>query len=186
MIGNKKDMKNGFTIMEILVAATIFSVAMGSISALFVVSLRGQSNAIAIQNLVNNLRFSMEQVSREARMAQRNNTALPACLVIPPENTFFVSGSSLTFIDSEGDCIVYGLVGGKIQSSISLAAPVDMTSDDILVNVLEFEVSGESSSDSRQPRVTIFIEAQDATQPTATALIIRLQTTISGRNIDTP
>jgi len=180
MTGNK-----GFTLLEILVAATLFAVAVGAISSLFVTSLRGQRNIIAQQNLVDNMRFALEHMARQIRMAQRDEGV---CASVDDNAFYSTGGSSLSFKDFEGDCVTYRKESGstKIEVDSGSGTFLDMTSDDIKINVLDFSVQGSIDTDGEQPRVTIFIESEAAGGPSGTPQSIRLQTTVSARNLDVP
>ena len=176
-------LNNGFSLIEVVVAAAIFSIVIGSISSLFVSSLRGQRSVFENQNLVDNTRFVFEQMSRQIRMAQRDESG--TCTG-SAGTTYSSSGGSLSFIDyrNPGNCITYDTLGFKIRMRPdSGEAFLDLTSDDIKVVRLNFNVRGRDKSDLEQPRVTISIKAEGATRATSAML---LQTTISARNIDVP
>lgn len=171
----------GFTLIEIIVAMTIFSIAVGAISSLFVMSLRGQRNVIAQQNLADNTRFALEHMSRQIRMAQRDESG--SCTGTA-KSTYDIGGASLTFVDYTSNCLTYALSGGKIRMRPdTFKAFLDLTSDDIQVSSLNFDVNGRTAEDGEQPRVTISVNAQDANLNTAEIL---LQTTVSNRNVDVP
>ncbi|MFY9457702.1 MAG: prepilin-type N-terminal cleavage/methylation domain-containing protein [Candidatus Spechtbacterales bacterium] len=174
----------GFTLIEILVAATIFAVAVGAISSLFVMSLRGQRNILAQQNLLDNTRFASEQMSRQIRMAQRDEVGSCTGDV---GSTYGIGGTRLAFIDYRGNCLTYELSGSKLRTRPNTEqAFVDLTSDDIRIQRLDFGVRGRLSSDGEQPRVTISIEAEAAGQSRESSPAVILQTTVSARNIDVP
>ena len=181
-----KQEKDGFTLVEILVASAIFAVAVGAMMSVFVMSLKGQRNIRAQQNLIDNTRFATEYMSRQIRMAQRDE---PGTCTGTAGTTYSAGGSSLTFIDyrNPGKCVTYGLSGTQILAQLDTGEPfVDMTSDDILVTNLEFVVQGRDKIDLEQPRVTIVLEAEAAGEAAESKPNIQLQTTISARNIDVP
>lgn len=178
-------MKNGFTLIEVIVAISIFAIAAGSLSALFMAGLRGHRSAIAQQNLVDNTRFALEHMTRQIRMAQRDETG--ACSGDATNRlTFQAVGSSLTFLDYRNPprCVRYELSGGKIWMRPDSAAPLrEVTSDDIKVNSLEFLVQGGLATDGEQPRVTVVLAAEAGASAESLSTI-QLQTTISARNLD--
>lgn len=182
MIGDK-GMQKGFTLLEIIVAATIFAIASSAISALFLVGVKGQRNALATQNVVENTRLALELMSRQIRMAQRDETG--SC-VGEQKTTFNAGGAALTFLDSLGRCVTYQTAGNKIQMKQGSGAFLDLTSDDILVETLEFEVSGRLATDGVQPRVTMFLAAKASGTKPEDAVKILLETTASVRNLDVP
>lgn len=174
----------GFTLIEILVASTIFAIAVSSISALFVASLRGQRNIFAHQILADNVRSAFEQMSRQIRMAQRDEAG--TCTGTA-KSTYSAGGTSIQFIDHRGNCLAYQLLGTKMQARPNTAQPfLDLTSNDIKVTRLNFVVNGRLVTDAKQPKVTIIAEAEAVGQADGSAPRIILQTTISARNIDVP
>jgi len=183
-------MRNGFTLIELIVAVSIFSIAVSSLSALFVTGLRGQRSAIAQQNLVDNARFALERMARQIRMAQRDETG--ACTGVTTDRlTFKASASSLTFLDYRAPpkCVRYELTSGKILMYPDLVlqplVSYEISSSDITVTQLEFLVQGGAASDGEQPRITMVFKAEAGASPQALAKV-QLQTTISARNVDTP
>lgn len=179
-------MKNGFTLLEMIVAISIFSIVVGAMVSVFMSGIQGQRNAIAQQNLVENIRFAFDQMTRQIRMATRDDVG--ACLGEGTAGSTFVStGSSLTFLDSRNPprCVTYALVGGKIMMQTDpVEGFLDLTSDDIVVGDFQFVLAGEVKSDGEQPRVTIFIGATSAGGNPQSAPTLQIQTTISGRNLD--
>jgi prepilin-type N-terminal cleavage/methylation domain-containing protein len=176
-------MNKGFTLLEVIVATAIFSMAVSSISALFMVAVRTQRNVLAQQDLIDNTRYALEHMSRQIRMARRDESK--KC-VGEAGYTFTAGGSSLKFVDYRGDCLTYDVEDGKIRLKLNKENPVDLTSDDIRVNSLNFEVIGRWAYDVEQPRVIIYLDAEAAGAMPESSPQILLQTTVSVRNIDTP
>jgi len=176
-------MNKGFTIIELLTAMSIFSIAIVTATSLFISAMRGQLNATAQQNLIENTRFVIEQMSRQIRMAQRFDSAVGTC----PANIFFSdSGPTIKFIDYKGNCVEYRVSANKIQFNPGTGSFTDLTSDDIRVNNLYFLVEGRLPNDVKQPKVTIYINADVPSVLLGGSADIRLQTTISARNLDVP
>lgn len=176
MTGNK-----GFSLIEIIVAASIFAIVVASASSLFVVGIRGQRNAVSQKDLLDNLRFAMEVMTRQLRMAQQDGQG-GACTGVA-RATYGGGGSTMSFIDYNRNCVTYRLDNGKIQARKGGGQFNDITSNDINITTLDFKLQGELVYDNEQPRVTIYIEAED---PNNSEANIKLQTMISGRNLDVP
>ena len=64
--------KEGLTLLELTVAVAIFSVMMLALTQIFNMVIRGQRNAIAAQNIQESMRYAMEVMSKEIRMAQKD------------------------------------------------------------------------------------------------------------------
>jgi len=175
------NMNRGFTLIEILVATTVFSLALGAMSSLFVMSLQGQRSIFAQQNLVDNTRFALEQMSRQIRMARRDETGI---CTGSAGSTYSGGGASIIFIDPQSNCRTYDLSGGIIRMRLDTGQEFrNLTSNDINIERLDFDVRGQEATDGEQPRVTIVIDAKDPNQHSAGII---LQTTISARSVDVP
>lgn len=182
MIGNSN---KGFTLIEMLIAVTIFTVVVGTGSGVFISALRAQQAAFAEQELVESTRFAIEYMSRQIRLAQRDSSG--SCT--GTANTFYaVSGdnSSLAFINSQSQCMIISLSAtDDISVSIDGATAVLITSHTaVAISDLTFIISGEARSDTLQPRVTISMEARGVGAPEGIEPITNLQTTVSARSID--
>lgn len=170
-----------FTLVELLISMSIFSMVAIAIGGFFLISAQGQRNIIARQNLADNLRFAMEAMARQLRLAQVD--ASGDCTGVS-NSTYFSSGlSDISFVNQGGDCILYNLVNSRINITRT-AETSDVTADEVIITRLEFIVSGELVSDSAQPRVTIVIEAETSGARPEDSLHIQLQTTVSARNVD--
>lgn len=60
----------GTSLLELLVAVTLFVVIILSATTIFKMVIDGQRNAISAQNVQENMRYAMEKMSKEIRMAQ--------------------------------------------------------------------------------------------------------------------
>jgi len=186
----------GFTLVEILVVSVIFLLIIGAAAGLFVSLVRHQRRILAKQELLNQISYVMEYMSRALRMAKKElNCTEPAepptcsCLTdigygwnyeITPE------GKGIKFINHSEDDVCqeffWNEAEKRLEESKDGSSFVPLTSDKLQINLLKFNVSGESGGDLLQPRVTIFLEIQAkgaGDQPK-----IQIQTTISQRNLD--
>ena len=70
----KKILKNnsGVTLLELTVAVAIFSVAVLSATQIFKMTMDGQRNAIAAQHTQESMRYALEVMGKEIRMAQKS------------------------------------------------------------------------------------------------------------------
>ena len=73
MLDKIKKNNTGVTLIELLVAVTLFSVIMLSATAIFKIMVEGQRNAIAAQNAQESMRYVFEVMAKEIRMAQKSN-----------------------------------------------------------------------------------------------------------------
>jgi len=176
--------KQGFTLVELLVAVAIFSLIVGGVVNILSSTFAVQRRSLASQELVGQTSFVAEFMSRALRQAQKEFSA-PTCLSGNGDNyELFDADTRIRFIDRDGDCREFYEDGGKIKERDVLSSTEsDLTSADLTVQTLKFYISGESQSDNLQPRATFYmaIEGRDANKP-----LIRLQSTISQRRYDVP
>jgi len=178
-------MRNGFTLIEMLVAVTVFTLILGSAAGLFVAGIRSQTKALVFQKLLDETGFVMEKMSRALRVAKKDLTGwcLPLGLGCgsgynycnpTPNNDFIL------FIGSKDECSAFFLFNFSLAQNPPVAA-LPLTSTDFEVTSVVFDLSGESQTDNLQPRVTILLKIKNAN---AAKPEITIQTTISQRNLD--
>ena len=193
-------MKKGYTLIEVLVAVGIFTILIAAPTGFFVGSLRGQLKTLASQKLLDNTSYTLEYISRSLRMAKKELSADPltACLLeggtILYGHNYQITrgGNGLKFINYKNECQEFFLDENdhRLKESKNGAAPVALTAEDLEITSLtglKFKLSGESKADTDQPRVTLFLKIKGARgQKPELQPEIKIQTTISQRNLDVP
>ncbi len=164
-----KKKEKGFTLVELLVSAAIFSILILSATGIFVKTMNVQKKAFAIQEVQDNISYTMEMISKEIRMMSEID-----------ESTKGQEASTLVFKNSKEEDIVYSLIGGQLMRSVDGGAAQAITSSDVNVSDLAFYVNNWDTVNGPQPMVTInlVMEISDGNFGKAQA---RLQTTLSGR-----
>ena len=177
----------GYSLIELLVAVSVFATVVAITSGTFIVSLKGQKKSFTVQNVADNIRYTTEVMAKELRMGENfaADTNGGACstlcritfrsnmphrvppYVVGPNATqeFYLSGNQIFFDDEVGA----GPAAGAI------------TSLNVTVNSLAFEVSG--APPASQPRVTFVIEAESSGSTPDVTTRIDVQTTISQRSL---
>ena len=186
-------MKKGFTLIELLVSISIFSVVIViSIGALLYLA-RAADRSHAILTAINNLDFAMEQMGRTLRVGHSyycSNGVHP----IAPETrdcTWGHSQGAVSFTDQDDRRIVYRFnktKGTLLRENLS-AVPrkvFAITSPEIFIDALNFNVFGSNPFDHDQPRVMIRIKGHTVipTLKPEDQVSFDLQTTISQRSPD--
>jgi prepilin-type N-terminal cleavage/methylation domain-containing protein len=160
----------GFSLIEMIVAVGLFTVAITiSLGALLNINDLGR-RAEAIRTVNDNVNFSLEAMMREIRAGSN-----------------YVSYSQtnmFTLTNNLGQTITYRLNINKIERSVNGAAYSALTSSDINITNLIFVVHGQVAGDNLQPVVTISINGFSGWEKERTKSILRLQTTISQRKLD--
>lgn len=173
--------KKGFTLVEMMVALGIFSMALGITSQTFVAGIKLQRKFLASTESLNEISYLMEYMARSIRMAYKDMA--PVCLTTAKlnyESTY--DGEGIKFMKKNSQCQEFYLDGETLYESKNNGAEINaLTSPKI--KVIAFNVGPSDSwdqEDEEQPRVTLFleVEAHDGTR-------VRMQTTVSQRNKDT-
>jgi prepilin-type N-terminal cleavage/methylation domain-containing protein len=178
-------MKRGFTLIEMMVAVSIFAIAMlvgvGALLSLMEANKRAQ----AINAVVQNVNAAVEGMSRAIRVGTdyhcetNPNPPSPAELATPsPDSACGTGGGALLAFEASGgdrtdvnDQVVYRLNGKQIERSLCSGANqscdggvkngawVALTAPEVSVDSLRLFVLGAVPGDSEQPRVLIIIHA---------------------------
>jgi len=174
MIGNKKDKniktsnKQGFTLMEVLVSVTLFSIIILSATNIFKLAIDAQRNAIATQNVQESLKYFLEVTAKEIRMAQKSEGVCPQ---VPFDEIYYVEHITatediLSFKNFYGECVDYFLAhDGDSQRFVirrktgSLAQSDFISPAKININDLHFYLDVGAISSPKQPRVTLNLNA---------------------------
>lgn len=155
-----KNKESGFTIIELLVAMSIFMILITIATGAFIQALRSERRLVALMSVNNNVGLTLEQMTREIRTGYN----------------FIPGGGSLSFNSAAGP-IAYSLVGGKV-----LRNSQSVTADNVSVTSLNFIVAqdGQTIGNFCGPwRVTIMMAV--SAYPAVTNSAITLQTTASSR-----
>jgi len=166
----------GYTLIEILVAVSIFFVVIAAPSGFFVSTLKGQQKALASQELLDNVSYTLEYMSRSLRMAKKDDDKL----------NYVATAQGIKFRNYQNKYQEFYLEDGRIkEDKTGYAQPLFLTSNDIEISKFEISIVGETQEDIIQPRVTLLLEAI-GNRPAIESLqpVIRIQTTISQRNLD--
>lgn len=161
ILNNFKNQK-GISLVELVVAVSIFSLVMLAATGIFINAMKAQKAIIAKQNVAENMRYMMEFMAKEIRMAQVPTDA--DLTFNDGDGNQFIGGSSSTisFFISGGDQIKYFLSGNKVLRTNMTAASGDqpVSSDEISVTGLSFKINNWNISGGPAPLITIFMKAK--------------------------
>jgi prepilin-type N-terminal cleavage/methylation domain-containing protein len=169
----KNNFKNGFTLLEVLVAITIFISIAGMVSVIFINVLKSQQKSFHFQEVQDNASYIMETIAREIRMSGVVDNRLE-----PYDDT------SLTILrnGTEGNNIKYFLDPNepKIMRQAGTETALQLNSNKVKVINFHFYVSSLSSTfeTSNYRRVTLVLGLVSVSDPMVN---INLQTTITSR-----
>ena len=183
----------GFTLIEIMVAVSIFAILVTTFTGFFVGAIQGQQKALASQELVNNVSYNLEYMSRAIRMAKKDFTG--SCLTaVGAKYNYETNGSRnrIRFLNYEDKCQEFFLDGNQLKerksidsSAANFETPLSLTP--VNSEVVSFNLGPSdtwSQEQKTQPRVTLFLELKGKGQKPELQPLIKIQTTISQRNLN--
>lgn len=172
-------MGKGFTLIELMVAVSIFiivmTISMGSIINVFDANRKSRS----LKTVLNNLNLVVESMSKEMRFGK--NYHCGSGTVTIPQNC--PSGDTLmSFLSSDNVQITYRLNSQTVEKQVGGGAYIAVTAPEIVMDDLVFYTLGAGIGDFLQPKVLIKIKSHAGTGKSQTNLT--LQTLVSQRVLD--
>lgn len=153
--------QKGFTMIELLVAMSLFVVVISIASGIFVNSLRTQKALVDLLAVNDNASLVIEQMAREIRVG----------------SAFSGGGTVLNFISAFGESVSYSLSDGAILRKLQ-----PITGSNVKVENLQFLLSGVGVS-APQTRITIILKV-GSRSPRLAGFTTDIQTTVSPRELD--
>lgn len=178
-------LKKSFTIIEMLVSLTIFSIVTTIALGAFVIVLKGQRNALATQAVQDNASVLIESMAREIRTGTDFSVAggsgsLP---IDPPGSS---TGIELIFINAKGEDIRYRLIGTSLERSNNGGVSFQqISSNQVDITNFRFIVQGAAAGgDGMQPMITIIMGFQNNGVRPEEQVSIDISTSITQRKLD--
>lgn len=197
---HKSNSSGGFTLIELMVAVTIFSIVMTVAAGTMISIVDSNNKARALQSVMNNLNFAVESMTRnmmfgyvyhcgsDAEGSTAQNLTPLNCTGDP-----ISPQSEITFVHNDGERVftyrlnqsTYQLEVMQTGPSISNSSFVGITSPEVKIKSLKFYVTGSGieSSTQLQPRILIVISGEAQTKDKIISEF-HLQTTVSQRTLD--
>ncbi len=178
----KKRIQNkGFTLVELLVSISVFSLIVSAMSGAFISTIRAQRKSVAFQQLLEQTSYVEEYMSRSIRMGKKDISG--ACISAKSNYEITRDDKGIKFLNYNKDCQEFYVSDSQLwenKNGVDLA----LTSSNLIVESINIELSGNSQADNFQPRVTIFLKVKGAGSKPEEQPEIKIQTTISQRNPD--
>lgn len=154
--------RQGFTLIELMVAFTIFGILAAVLTGILVNVFRSQLFVFNTLNSQANLRFLLETMTREIK----EGSGL----------SFDSAAKELSFINKDGARVSYYLQGNVVMRREN-SEILPITSVDLVVE--KFDAAGCLQNSLCQPNVTLLFKVRPRTNPQNTSFY--LQTTITQR-----
>lgn len=179
MIPKRKNKnEEGFTLIEVLVAVGIFVYVVLIATQIFKMTIEAQQKSIASKHLQENIRYCLEAMSKEVRMARpdRDGTCVP-------EDTVYYTNAGndeLWFLNQYDRCVHYFLDGDRLKINRG-GSETYMTPSNLSVGNLEFNVAGSLPNDQILTTIKIISTVSDER---LTEQTLRIQTSLSNRHYE--
>ena len=158
---NRQSQSAGFSLIEVVVSVALFSVIILSTTQIFKMVIDSQRSALATQNVQESLKYFLEVIGKEIRMAQKDDGI---CVLVPDDKIFVVAtnayGDALYFKNYYNQCVAYYLYndGDAQRFQISRGVDTDFISPaKIRIDTLNFVLAEEALT--TQPAVTLNLKA---------------------------
>ncbi len=181
----------GFTLIELMVSITVFSVVMLSSMGAVMTVLNANRKSESLRSVMDNLSFTLDTMTRTIRFGSTYHCGASGNLSLPKDcDGSSGDNNSLTVQDSDGNQVTFSLVTvagvGQIMRTINSGVALPMTSPDVNIQSFSFWVFGTtpySSGNLLQPKVIVLVKGFVAGVNMTDSSFI-LQTTISQRKLD--
>ena len=166
--------ESGFSLVELLVAATVFTFVVTGVSGLFVTALDIQRRATGVQKIEENAQFALESIAREVRVSTITSGDTDCANQGPGTST-------LTIQHPTNGTVIYAYDRTSTTGAI-LRNGQPITSGDVDITAFAFCVSG-SGPDGAQSRVTIPLTIQSLAGRPSLRVNVSLQTSVVSRDL---
>lgn len=185
MIFQQNKGKKGFTLVEILISVSLFTVivaiSLGALLSIF----EANKKTHALKTVMDNFNLTLENMTRTVRFGENYHCINTGTLSNPQDCP---NGNSFLAVKFEGNTVIYRQSGSAIQkSSDGGLTYANITSSDTVIESLTFYVLGTQPGPSniQQPYVLSVIKgyAGSASRPQARS-DFSIQTIMSQRALD--
>jgi prepilin-type N-terminal cleavage/methylation domain-containing protein len=176
----------GYTLIEVLVAIGIFIILLAAPTGFFVSALKSQKKALASQELIDNVSYTLEYISRALRMAKKDVDGV--CIESGLNYQTTRGGKGIKFVNYQDVCqeFFWDTDEDRLKEIKNGSSPLSLTPGNL--EVISFQIGPSDSwdqDDYEQPKVTILLEIKGKRSiKTEFQPSIKIQTTISQRNLD--
>lgn len=169
----------GFTLLEMMISSGIFAVVIIMAVGVMLSLSQAQVKATNIQNTQDNLRFTLESMTKELRTG--TNYVVGSCGAVGCTEITFVRQDGI----SAGYCLSSGAIRRFLPPGVCSGGSV-VTSSAVAIDKLYFSVIGQAAGPSDgQPRITVVIEARSVNPTLQFETNSQLETTVTQRVRDT-
>ena len=173
--------KQGFTLVELLVSITVFSLIITSVGGSMTSILKAQRRLLSLQELSEQTSYAEEYMSRAIRMATKDIDGV--CIGARENYQITHAGEGIKFLNYDNECQEFYLLDGQLWENKN-GVNTELTSNALEVEVFNINLVGESQTDNLQPRFTLFLKIKGAGPGQEGQAEMEIQTTLSQRKLD--
>lgn len=177
----RKEQKNGFSLIEMIIAMGIFAVVISVVAMVFSNSSSYQKRILAGQEVENNARYIAEFISRELRTAREINSSQASASLSDFDFIFKnYRGESITYClaDASGACDAAGEFIARINGTNPPPTAQIINTSTVRIENLKFVTNEFSALPPQQKIITIFFTVKSLDNPN---IKLDMQTSITAR-----
>ncbi|MFZ2414742.1 MAG: prepilin-type N-terminal cleavage/methylation domain-containing protein [Minisyncoccia bacterium] len=156
--------KLGFTLVESLVAITIFLVVVTMVGSIYISFVRQERRLYEFLKTENNIRFALEYIGRDIRMAHDFNFENNFSVFDTDSGTETLTFNDYTSKNGESHPVTYTFLNKNIQvTRYNSVSAIDLLEENVEVNSFKFYITEgrQLVPPNKQPTVIIVLEAVD-------------------------
>ena len=179
-----------FTLGELLVAMSLFTILVSIAAGGFVKAMKTQRTLTALMAANDNVSLVVEQIAREMRTGYRFCTeSSPLRISDDPEREEecrSLASNEIMFVNSKNETVFYKIENGFIRRAVSSIFPErgnnykEITGNNVSIKDFRINLMGNQPNDNLPPRITIFFSVAPR-GPNLEDITTNIQTTISSR-----
>ena len=170
--------RRGYTLIELIVSVSIFSMVMLIASAAFLALIQLDRQARATNDVVTNLSYVTDSMMRSIRTGTNYLCGSGDCATTPRD--------AFSFTDSDGRSVSYARSGSTVRQCVE-GTCMAITDPRVQVDTLAFYVQGTATltqGDRRQPQVVFLISGSLRPNPTSDPVEFTIESAATQRLID--
>lgn len=169
---------SGFTLVELVIAVSIFLVLVMVLGGILISAINFQRTALATQAVQDISRSVLEIMGRDIRLAAKDEAG--SC--IAARKNYETTSGSIKFLNDRNECVRYYILNNEVNREVNGTNQLLSTAKSAKFSTLQFDVFGENGNDQTQPRVLVrLVVTAPNDDPGAT---LRIQTTLTQRELD--
>ena len=150
----------GFTLVELMVSLTVFSIVMLISTGVLLVMIDVNAKGQALYSSYSNLSFALDSMTREIRTG-RNYYCGPSWPSDDDATQDCVGGSLIVFDRGwDNERIGYRLQDERIEQRIGAGSWFPITASEVVVSAFDLDVEGTNDSDTEQPYVDVRVAGE--------------------------